>query len=64
MTQKDKILKYIAVHGSITSMEAYSELGITQLGARIFELKEKGFKFSKKREKNNGKIYDRYFWEE
>lgn len=29
----------------------YAELGITQLGARIFELKEKGYVFKKERVK-------------
>lgn len=41
-TQCDKIVQYIKDFGQITSFEAYTELGITQLGARIFELKQKG----------------------
>lgn len=45
MTQKELILKYIADFGSITSYQAYLDLGITQLGARIKELKEKGYVF-------------------
>ena len=47
MTQCDKILKYINDFGSITSYEAYAELGITQLGARIFELEDEGYVFRK-----------------
>lgn len=47
MTQKEAIIKYIKDFGSITSMEAYSDLGITQLGARIFELKRLGYVFEK-----------------
>ena len=50
-TQKDLILKYIKDFGSISSWEAYKDLGITQLGARIFELKEKGYVFKKERVK-------------
>lgn len=42
-TQRDKILDYIKKFGSITSYEAYKDLGITQLGARVFELKERGY---------------------
>ena len=42
-TQRDKILAYIRRFGCISSWEAYSELGVTQLGARIFELKELGY---------------------
>ena len=46
MTQKERILKYINDYGSITSWEAYSDLGVTQLGARIKELKDKGYVFN------------------
>lgn len=44
-TQKELILKYIADFGYITSFQAYADLGITQLGARIKELKAKGYEF-------------------
>lgn len=45
MNQKEKILDYINKNGSITSYEAYIDLGITQLATRIKELKEKGYVF-------------------
>lgn len=38
-TQKQKILNYIRQFGSITSWQAYQDLGITQLGARIWGVK-------------------------
>lgn len=41
-TQAEKIVDYIDKHGSITSLEAYQDLGITQLGARIWELEKRG----------------------
>ena len=44
-TQCQRIVKYIQDFGAITSFEAYRELGITQLGARVFELKRQGYKF-------------------
>lgn len=44
-TQCDKIINYIKEFGSITAFEAFSDLGITQLGARVFELKSKGYEF-------------------
>ena len=64
-TQKELILKYIHDFGSITSYEAYTELGITQLGARIFELKERGYLFSKEKVKKMNRYgkqisFDRY----
>ncbi len=51
VTQKEMILKYLQDFGSISSWDAYADLGITQLGARIFELKEKGYVFKKERVK-------------
>jgi len=43
--QREMILKYIEDFGSITSYEAYIDLGITQLATRIKELKEQGYQF-------------------
>ena len=47
MTQREMILKYIHDFGHITSWQAYIDLGVTQLGSRIFELKEQGYIFRK-----------------
>lgn len=44
--QKQAIINYIKTNGSITSIEAYTQLGITQLATRISELKEIGYTFS------------------
>ena len=45
ITQKDRIINYIREFGSITSKDAYNDLGITQLATRIKELKELGYEF-------------------
>lgn len=45
MTQKELIIKYIEDFGSISSYEAYVDLGITQLATRIKELKAQGYDF-------------------
>ena len=45
ITQKDRIINYIRQFGSITSWEAYQDLGVMQLGARIDQLKKDGYKF-------------------
>ena len=44
-TQKDRILDYIRKFGSITSWEAYQDLGVMQLGARIDQLQKDGYQF-------------------
>lgn len=45
ITQHDRILAYIKCFGSITPMEAFSELGITKLATRISEMRKKGMEF-------------------
>lgn len=45
ITQKDTIISFIRQFGSISSWEAYTELGITQLGARIDQLQKDGYVF-------------------
>lgn len=66
ITQKDRILQYIREFGSISSWEAYKELGITQLGARIDNLKKEGYQFRTEWESStnryNEKVeYKRYY---
>lgn len=65
-TQKDRILEYIRNFGSISSFEAYADLGITQLGARIDKLKKEGFKFRTEWESKTNRFgekteYKRYY---
>lgn len=42
MSQKQRILQHLESGKTITSLEAYNELGVTQLAARIYELKAEG----------------------
>lgn len=49
ITQRDRVVQYVNDFGSISSWEAYEQLGITQLGARIFELEQMGFRFKRER---------------
>ena len=48
VTQRDRVLQYIKDFGSITSWQAYKDLGVTQLATRISELKNLGYQFSSK----------------
>lgn len=43
MTQHDLILEHMRTHGSITTIEAFSQYGITKLTTRISELRRAGF---------------------
>lgn len=48
MTQRNRVIQYIKDFGSITRAEAFNELGIVELAARICELERMGYKFEKK----------------
>lgn len=45
MTQNEMLLDYLNKKGSITTYESFTELFITRLSARIYELKKKGYNF-------------------
>ena len=68
MTQKERIIDYIKQFGSITSLDAYKDLGITQLGARIDGLKKDGYRFKTEWESGKNRFgektdYKRYYLE-
>ena len=68
MTQKERIINYIKQFGSITSLDAYKDLGITQLGARIDQLKKDGYRFKTEWESGKNRFgdktdYKRYYLE-
>ena len=46
-TQKEEVLAYMRNYGSISTFDAYNELGITQLGARIKELEDTGWQIGR-----------------
>ena len=45
MTQREAIIDYIDEFGSITPMQAFSDLGVTKLATRISEMRKDGWKF-------------------
>lgn len=64
--QKQRVINYIREFGSITSFEAYADLGVTQLGARIDQLKKEGYEFKTEWESSKNRYgekteYKRYF---
>ena len=46
-SQEERILDYVKEFGSITAREAYLDLGIMRLAARIADLTEKGYEFDR-----------------
>jgi len=45
MTQAERIIDYINRFGSITPMEAFTDLGVTKLATRVSEMKRDGVEF-------------------
>ena len=45
-TQCDRIRQYIKDFGSITTLEAFTELGVVRWGARISEMRKRGEKIT------------------
>lgn len=43
MTQCQRILKYMDDFGSISTMQAFTDLGVTRLASRIHDLKQMGY---------------------
>lgn len=64
VTQRDRVLQYIKDFGSITSWQAYAELGCTQLATRIRELKDRGFEFTKTRVNTKNRYGDKTHYDE
>ena len=42
MNQRERILRHMRDYGGITQAEAFTEYGISRLGARIYEMKAAG----------------------
>ena len=63
-TQRDKVLDYIRRFGFITSWQAYQDLGISQLGARIYELKRQGYIFSTTRVNTTNRLGEKTHYDE
>lgn len=66
LNQRERVLKYIADFGYITSWQAYRDLGITQLATRIKELKDIGYQFKTENVKTTNRYgkpshYYRYY---
>lgn len=57
-TQKQDILEWLRVHGTLTRMQAFDHLGICELSSRIGELERDGYHFHRDRlhgEARNGR---------
>lgn len=42
MTQRERVLRYLQLHGSITAADAVRDLGVACLAERVRDLRERG----------------------
>lgn len=49
MNQKELVIQYMNDFGSITTLEAFQDLGVTRLSARIKDLRDDGYIIASKR---------------
>lgn len=54
--KEQRVLQYLEEFGSITSLEAFTELGDTRLAATIHTLRKKGYNISSTRETTNNRF--------
>ena len=64
-TQTERVLNYVATFGSITTREAYLDLGIARLASRIYDLEKQGHHFNRETIKSKNRFgedthYTRY----
>lgn len=63
-TQCERIISYIKDFGSITTWQAFTELGVARLASRIFDLKEQGYVFTKKRVTTKNRYGEKTYYDE
>ena len=61
MTQAEHILAYLKTGGSLTPLDALERFGCFRLGARVWDLKERGYNIiSERLTVPGGKVVARY----
>lgn len=62
MTQTELVLNHLQTRGSISPLEAQAEYSIMRLGARIYDLKRRGYHIVAEREDGVNKFGDKCHW--
>lgn len=64
MTQNEMVLDYMERHGSISSWQAFINLGISRLSGRIFDLRSQGHIIENKRIETTNRYGKRVHYDE
>ena len=66
MTQCELVLKWLNEEGSITTFQAFTELGITRLASRIWDLRQQGYEIGQetvtKRNRFGEVVHFKKYW--
>lgn len=61
MSQTDRVLKHLESGKKLTPMQALNRYGCFRLGARIWDLRQRGYPIQSEAVKKDGKHFARYF---
>ncbi len=62
MTQRERILDYIRVHGSITPIDAFRDCGITKLATQVSNMIRDGIAIKKTYEKGKNRYGETVYY--
>lgn len=67
ISQNQRIVDYINQFGSITTLQAFTDIGCTRLASRICDLKKQGYEFETEFEQSLNRFgekvsYKKYRW--
>ena len=62
MTQADRVVDFMQKNGSISSLEAIQELGVTRLAACIYKLKRNGLEIAKETAKSVNRYGEKVYF--
>lgn len=62
MSQKERVLDYMDEFGSISSWEAFRDLGITRLAARAADIEADGITLNRKREVTTNRYGEKVYY--
>ena len=62
MKQTDRVLQYMNDFGSISTLEAFRDLGITRLSARIWDIEHAGVAVKRSRETGKNRYGEETHW--
>ena len=61
-TQCQRILDYMQRYGSISTLEAFNDLGVARLASRIHDLKDQGYPITSETKTTKNRFGERTFY--